>query len=182
MKYFSEEISVGSSLGDPTPNEPKGLAYTINISPKDYVMKEGVWGVLKPDDQHKFLKRIHKHGFLKMEDYIDIHNEDYNSNKVCFEFTKSGELHSHGYYILKDKYTGYKRYEVLLSKSLKELLPKSNYNVIVKVMENYDKWNKYITKDLDKSGYKEYIANYCEVTYKDILWYMENPIKENKEK
>lgn len=184
IDYISSEKSVRSSLGDLTPknNKPKGLAYTVNISPKDYVSKTGVWGVLSPDEQCKFLKRLHKHGKLCLEEYLDSDLEEYFDNKVCFEFTKNGELHSHGYYILQDKYTGYKRYEILLSKSLKSMLPKSKWNVLVKQMEDYDKWNEYMMKEVETSGYKPYNAQYCEITRHDIMWYISKDQNETIEK
>lgn len=151
-------------LGYITPEKRlyRGLAYTVNISPKHYVTGLGTWGMASPDDQCRFLRKVHKLGYIGIYKLIDK-SIDVENNMVSFEFTKNGELHSHGYYILEDKYNiNYKRYHMLLAKQMKKLLPKSNYTLIIRPMEEYEKWSQYMSKDEATVGYKPYVAKHCE--------------------
>lgn len=171
--------SVISILGEITPLETDippvmlstMLCYTINISPNTCVPYEiGLWGEKDPDEQNVILKKIHKRVYVEMNRYLS-EEESYGDNKVWFEFTKSGELHSHGYFILKEKFSGYDRYVNLFMKKFKTLLPRSNYAVVVKWAEDKDKWVEYCSKDEHRSGYKPYSAEFCENVIRDICWY-----------
>uniref|UniRef100_UPI004047DE9E hypothetical protein n=1 Tax=Limnohabitans sp. TaxID=1907725 RepID=UPI004047DE9E len=128
------------------------LAYTINISP-DHRLFGSKWGDKKPDVQVGILQRVHKRLCLEMRRQVD------DDNGVAFEFTKSGEVHSHGYLVFKDKYTGYERWKTTVRKALKGYIyvPFDNFvAVVTKWCDNAPQWIKYISKDLSTSGYKLY--------------------------
>lgn len=163
-------------LGDITPVllVSEMLCYTVNISPKEYI-HGSIWGDMNPDEQYEILKRVHRTVYLKMYSYLNK-DEDEN-NAVCFEFTKSGELHSHGYFKLLSKYSGYDKYRVLLQKEIKNSLTKkaSNFMVYVKYAEEEKKWIDYIRKDIGKSGYEEYKSSIeCETKRVTILDFLKN--------
>lgn len=146
-----------SNLGEITLSNM--MAYTINISPDQWLINEGYWKDMSPDEQYMYLKKLHRKIYEYIISYID------GDNKVCFEFTKKNEVHSHGYFTFKDKYATYKRYEVMIMKYVKKIIMCDNSHVCyARWAEDKDKWNIYITKELASSGYPSYIHDNKPIT------------------
>lgn len=148
-----------SNLGEITPVNPavviNVLSYTINIDPKHIMVDYNCayWGDLSPDKQMTFLKKIHVSIYRDKKSYLQPENE------VCFEFTKNGEVHSHGYFTFKDQYGGYDRYMIMFQKYVNSLIfTKSRFTCFVKWVDNLDKWKEYMHKDLATSGFQPYIT------------------------
>lgn len=161
----------GVYLGDPTaPISGNTLAYTVNLSPNDYIGKlRCSWGKADPGEQVKFLRAVHKYAFVQMFKYLDTTENDNNESNM--EFTKSMEVHSHGWFTLQPKYGTYIKYIAILAKALKTMLPISKYNVIVKYATDVTGWKNYCHKDNQVTGYAPYTSRYCETTVKDILFF-----------
>ena len=153
-------------LGDPTaPISGNTLAYTINLSPNDYIGKlHCSWGKAEPSKQVQFLRAVHKYAFVQMFKYLDTKDKD--NNETNMEFTKNMEVHSHGWFTLQSKYGTYIKYIAILAKALKRMLPISKFNVVVKYAENVNGWKLYCHKDNLVTGYAPYTSQYCEKTVK----------------
>lgn len=170
VKPISETVL----LGEVSPKQRGSmLAYTVNISPKDKIPgRPGEWGTWTPDEQVQYLRRLHYKVFIENYKLLEIHDDNLYHNQVNFEFTKAGEVHSHGYFLLKEKYGGYKRYIITITKSLKSMLPKSYYNVVCKWAEEPETWLKYMVKEVTESGYGSYSCFYKEEEAKNILHFI----------
>lgn len=141
------------------PLESTLLCYTINLSPDQWV-ESTLWSSKLPDEQVEYLKKVHRYVYLNIYKLLD---KDDN-NKVCFEFTKKGEVHSHGYFRLQEKYNGYDRNLYTILKYLKQILPsrtqkKYKYALDLKWSTDEDGWKNYMLKDINVSGFNEYVAD-----------------------
>jgi len=169
-----ENKKVLSSLGDSTPEkESKMIAYTINMSPKQEVIGRVTWGELSPDAQVGYLRMVHQRCYDELYHYLE-EVEQYGSNQVCFEFTKSGEIHGHGYFVLLDAYSGYNKYLYSLKKLLRKFAiktrPASSYMTLVKYATEPLKWQEYMHKEIKITGYTPFTAKKLQV--KTMLDYM----------
>lgn len=168
-------------LGEITANgQPKSnmMAYTINLPPNYYhsygIMGYDKWSDMLPVDQERFLKGVHTRVFRILRKYLE------DDNMVVFEFTKKGEVHSHGYYRYKQTYVGYEIHKVTLTKIiLKELKLKNKWATLVKWVTEEDKWISYLRKDLATSGFKEYKTSGEQIINKQpsILRYLNSEVK-----
>lgn len=179
---MKEVISV---LGEITPDRPvviNMLCYTINLSPK-YMFHGTAWGDKSPVEQYRVLRRVHRTMYLRIYKYLSTDEEI--TNEVAFEFTKAGELHSHGYFILDKKYGGYERYKYMLLKFARAamMLPNWNNNAIfIRYANDNESWINYLNKDLSVSGFEKYRADIeSETTILTILDYLNYPAKPHSE-
>lgn len=182
---MKEVISIlGEITPDGIPIVINMLCYTINLSP-NYMITGSSWGDKSPMEQYMVLKRIHRSMYLRM--YKHLSTDEEITNEVAFEFTKAGELHSHGYFILDKKYGGYERYKYMLLKFARAamMLPNWNNNAIfIRYANDNQTWINYLNKDLSKSGFKKYVADIESETrilsIVDFLKYQTKPHSEER--
>jgi len=168
---------VFSSLGENT--APKQytsmIAYTVNISNHQWIVPYScVWEECSPDKQYRFLKYIHREIYNKLTGYLEI------DNKVAFEFTKKGELHSHGYFTFKDCYSGFGKYPIIIQKYiLNKICTKNRHAAFVRWVEDKRIWLDYIEKESASSGYNYYVTTGEQtITLKKTVdWYLSNEPK-----
>lgn len=143
-----------SNLGEFSHGKPicNMLAYTINVSPKQYILPYSChWDDCSPSKQFRYLKYIHRQIYNKFKDYLEP------GNKVAFEFTKKGELHSHGFFRYKTKYVGYECHPISMMKYIiNQIATKSRHAAYCRWVEDEVVWISYIEKESEKSGYKYY--------------------------